>query len=217
MTRDARRGQAASGGLDLGSVSDLSAWVLLFACPEDPDALDVLARFWVPEAALTDPQNPNRQLYQQWVRDGYLETTPGNVTDYDFIEAAILEDAQQFSLQTVGLDRLFQGLEVSNHLTDEGLTVVAIGQGFLSMGPPMKEFERRWTACRIHHGAHPILRWMAGNVEVKQDPAGNLKIVKPNHHRDPRKVDGIVALVMALDQVSRQTETQADDPDLVVA
>ena len=193
VTVESIRGRRAWGGLDLGSVSDLSAWVLLVECADDPEAFDVCARFWIPAAALTsrkDPhrknatrENPNRELYQQWVDDGYLVATPGNVTDYDFIEAAILEDAQHVDLQGVGLDRLFQGLEVSNHLTEEGLTVVAIGQGFLSMGPPMKEFERRWTSHRIHHGAHPILRWMAGNVEVKQDPAGNLKIVKPNHHR----------------------------------
>ena len=213
------RGRRAWGGLDLGSVSDLSAWVLLVECADDPEAFDVCARFWVPAAALTNTRNPNRQLYQQWVDEGFLTTTPGNVTDYDFIEAAILEDAQAVDLQGVGLDRLFQGLEVSNHLTEEGLTVVAIGQGFLSMGPPMKEFERRWTSHRLHHGGHPILRWMAGNVMVKQDPAGNLKIVKPtDSHRDPRKVDGMVALVMALDQASRGSGVlAAEDPDLVVA
>lgn len=204
VTAEALKTRVAYGGLDLGSVSDLSAWIRLFECPEDPDALDVLASFWVPEAALTDKKNKNRQLYEQWVRDGYLETTPGTVTDYDFIEAAILEDAHQFELRSVMIDRLFQGQELSNHLIDEGLTVVAIGQGFLGMGPPMREFERRWIARRIHHGGHPVLRWMAGNVQVKQDPAGNLKIVKPNHHSDPQKVDGLVALVMALDAVSRQ-------------
>jgi phage terminase large subunit-like protein len=221
-------GAVARGGLDLGSVSDLSAWILLFDCPHDPEALDVLARFWVPEAALVSasearrrragrrPANPNAQLYQQWVTDGYLETTPGEVTDYDFIEAAIIEDAQRFDLRSLAIDRLFQGQAVSNHLTDEGLTVVAMGQGFLSMGAPMKEFERQWTSRRIHHGQHPILRWMAGNCEVKADPHGNLKIVKPQSH-DPRKVDGLVALVMALDQVTRDDEAPAEDPDLVVA
>ncbi len=225
IAREALAGAAAQGGLDLGSVSDLSAWVLLFECPHDPDALDVVARFWVPAAALTPPQgrqkqsrNPNWQLYQQWVDEGYLGTTPGDVTDYDFIEAAILEDAQYFDVRSVVIDRLFQGQAVSNHLMDEGLPVLAMGQGFLSMGPPMREFERRWVAKRIHHGHHPILRWMAGNCTVKQDPHGNLKIVKPNHHSDPRKVDGIVALVMALDRVTRDHATPpAEDPDLVVA
>ena len=56
-------------------------------------------------------------------------------------------------VKSLGLDRLFQGQAVSNHLTDEGLPVVEIGQGYMSMGPLMKEFERRWLARRVHHGA----------------------------------------------------------------
>lgn len=197
-------GRKCWGGLDLGSVSDLTASVLLFECPEEPGALDVLARFWIPEAVLRAAKSKNRALYQQWVDAGILQTTPGSVTDYDFVEADLVRDAQTYDIQSVAIDRLFQGQSVANHLSEEGLTVVAFGQGFLSMGPPMKEFERRWVGRRIHHGGHPILRWMADNAEVKQDPAGNLKIVKPNHHSDPRKVDGLVALVMALDGITRQ-------------
>jgi phage terminase large subunit-like protein len=217
ITKSRLRGLPAHGGLDLGSVSDLSAYVTLFECADDLDAIDVLARFWIPEATLTNEKNPNRQLYQQWVTDGFMHTTPGNVTDYDFIEAAIVEDAQHCDLKSVAIDRLFQGLEVSNHLMDEGVVVVAMGQGFLSMAAPTKEFERRWTSKKVHHGNNPILRWMAGNCEVKQDAHGNMKIVKPNHHNDPRKVDGLVALVMALDPMTRVHEETAEDPVVVSA
>jgi phage terminase large subunit-like protein len=216
VTLEALLKRTGFGGLDLGSVGDLSAFVTLFECEHDPEALDVLARFWIPEAALTDQKNVNRQLYQQWVKDSYLEVTPGNVTDYDFIETAILGDAQRYNLVCLGIDRLFQGQEVSNHLTNEGIEVVAMGQGFLSMGAPMKEFERRWTARRVHHGNHPILRWMAGNVEVKQDPAGNMKIVKPNHHSDPRKVDGLTAFVMALGVLILQPVKSAPQYQMIV-
>jgi phage terminase large subunit-like protein len=188
IDRVALAGRVAYGGLDL----------------------DVLMRFWVPEAALKPrsdsgdrKDNRNAPLYQQWAREGLLELTPGNVTDYDFVEARILEDAQTYAIHAIGLDRFFQGQAVSNHLSDRGITIVAVGQGFLSQGPPMKEFERRWKAKRIHHGNHPILTWNADNVEVAQDPMGNLKIVKPHNHMDPRKVDGIAALVNAMDQVSR--------------
>jgi phage terminase large subunit-like protein len=203
VTRESLLGAVAFGGLDLGSVSDMTAFALLCQCPHDPEALDVLMRLWVPEDTLSDPRNRNAANYQQWHKAGLLDTTPGNSTDYDFIEAAILKDAKDFDIQSIGIDRLFQGQQVSNHLTDQSMTVVAVGQGFLGQGAPMKEFERRWLAKRIHHGAHPILRWMADNVEVKQDPAGNLKIVKPNSKNDPRKVDGICAIVNAVDQASR--------------
>ena len=214
VTRPALAGAVAYAGLDLGSVSDLTACALIFECPHQGDAIDVIMRFWVPEDALADEKNPNRLLYQHWnttVVDGIplLETTPGNATDYDFIEAAMVADATTFQIKAVGIDRLFQGQAVSNHLIEEGLTVVAVGQGFIGQGPPMKEFERRWLKNGVHHGAHPILRWMADNVEVKQDPSGNLKIVKPNSRMDPRKVDGIQALVNAIDQLSRDV-TPAD-------
>lgn len=203
--------------LDLGGVSDISAWVLGFACEDDPEALDLIARFWIPEALLTNPKNPNRERYQQWVDEGFLNTTPGEVTDYDFIEAAILEDAGRFEIVNVRIDRLFQGQQLGTHLVDEGLEVFPMGQGFLSMAAPMKEYERLWLSLKVHHGANPILRWMAENVEVKADAAGNLKIVKPMP-MSPRKVDGQVATVMVIDGVTRDdpgTSAYADH-DLVV-
>jgi phage terminase large subunit-like protein len=209
-------GRTCDGGLDLGSVSDLSAWILLFECDDDPQALDVLARFWVPEAALTNPRNPNRQLYQQWVDQKYLETTPGNVTDYNFVQAQILKDAESFQLRSLAIDRLFQGQQLSLNLQDEGLEVFPLGQGFLGQGPPMKEFERRWMAKQMHHGAHPILRWMADNVEVKADADGNIKLVKPNHAMDPRKIDGIAAMVNAVDALMREQATPEPKYQMVI-
>lgn len=222
ISRAALAGVPCYGGLDLGSVSDITAWALLCECPHDADAIDVLMRFWVPADALSDPANRNADLYRVWsetIVDGVplLDTTPGAATDYDFIEAAILGDADVYAIKTIGLDRLFQGQQIANHLMDHGLTIAAIGQGFLGQGPPMKEFERRWRQCRIHHGGHPVLRWMADNVEVKQDPAGNLKIIKPNSRHDPRKVDGIQAIVNGLDQLARATvDAPAVEPDVFV-
>lgn len=210
------------GGLDVASVDDMTAFALLCACPHHADCWDVLPRFWVPEVSLNDPHNRNTTLYQQWHSEEWnghplLETTPGSSTDYDFIEAAITQDAKEFDLRVIGIDRLFQGQQIQNHLIDGGLDVVPIGQGFLGQGAPMKEFERLWISKKIHHGGHPILRWMADNVEVKQDPAGNLKIVKPNSRNDPRKVDGIQAIVNALDPITRQpTRRELSAEDLVM-
>jgi phage terminase large subunit-like protein len=203
VKREGLLGARSFGGLDLGSVSDITAYILLCECQDHDDCWDILPRFWVPEAALEDPKNRNRDLYQQWHKRGLLETTPGNSTDYDFIEAAILKDAQAFHLVGIGIDRLFQGQQVANHLTDEGVDVAPIGQSAFAQGAPMKEFERRHLAKQLHHGGHEILRWMADNVEVKQDQDGNLKIVKPNSKNDPRKVDGMTALVNALSWVAR--------------
>ncbi len=204
VSRAQLMGSMAFGGLDLASVSDMTAYVLLCECPLHENCWDVLPRFWVPEAALSDTRNPNQGMYVQWVKRGLLETTPGNSTDYDFIEAAVLQDAKDFDLRALGIDRLFQGQSVSNHLIAEGVTVIEVGQGFIGQGAPMKEFERRWLAKQLHHGGHEILRWQADNVEVKEDPANNMKIAKPHSHNDPRKVDGLQALVNALVPLSRE-------------
>ena len=92
------------GGLDLGSVSDLTAWALVFPDRADPELLRVKCRAWCPEARLVDRTNPYRNQYQAWARDNWLETTPGNVTDYRAVQAAIAEDAKRFGLVDMGMD-----------------------------------------------------------------------------------------------------------------
>lgn len=199
------RGRVCYGGLDLSSVSDIAAWVMVFPDEKDPELVDVLCRFWVPEAKLHDDQNRYRDQYRVWARAGFLKTTPGDAVDYGFIKAQILRDAQTYRLVDLNIDRLFQAHQLAIELQEEGLTVVGMGQGFASMAAPMKEFERRLLARKIRHGGNPVLRWMADNVAVKQDPAGNLK---PDKASSQGKIDGIVALVMALDRAMRHEKPQ---------
>ena len=150
---------------------------------------------------MTDDTNRYAAQYQAWAAAGYLMATPGNAVDYGFVKKQILEDGAKFHLLDLNVDRLFQGYGLSMELQDEGLTVFGMGQGFLSMAMPMKEFEKRLLAKQLHHGGNPVLRWMADNVAVRQDPANNLKIDKAS---STGKVDGVVALVMALDRAMRQ-------------
>lgn len=198
---EALAGRACHGGLDLSAVSDLTAWVMVFPSEADPEQLDILARFWCPAAQLTNDANRYRDQYQAWAREGYLETTPGDAIDYQFIKRRILEDAGRYELRDLNVDRLFQGYGLSMELADEGLAVNGMGQGFLSMAMPVKELEKRLLGRKLHHGGHPILRWMAGNVQMRQDPAGNLK---PDKAASQGKIDGIVALIMALDRAMRR-------------
>lgn len=195
-------GRVCFGGLDLSSVSDLTAWVMVFPRENDAEELDVLARFWCPEARIHDRHNKYRQQYRVWAERGLIKATPGDAIDYDFVVKQVLDDAQKFQLVDLNIDRLFQAHQVAVKLMDElgENRVVGMGQGFLSMAAPMKEFERRLLARKIHHGGNPVLRWMAANVAVKQDPAGNLK---PDKASSQGKIDGIVALVMALDRAMR--------------
>lgn len=198
-------GRRCYGGLDLSSVSDLTAWVLLFPDPVALDRVTVLARIWCPEVKLTDDTNRYREQYQAWARDGWLRTTPGNAIDYEAIKAQIAADAHTFDVQEIAIDRLFQGYQLAMQLQEEyGLTVAACGMGYMSMAAPCAEFERRLLEGKIHHGGHPVLKWMANNVAVREDPAGNKK---PDKASSQGKIDGIIGLLLALDRVMRQTTT----------
>lgn len=198
-------GRTCYGGLDLSSVSDLTAWILSFPDEDDPEAVNVLCRFWCPAARLEDSENRYRDSYQTWARDGYLEVTPGDAVDYAFVKKRVLDDAQKFNLVDLNIDRLYQGYQLGGELQEEGLTVVGMGQGFKSMGPPMKEFERRLLLKKIHHAGNPVLRFMADNLAVMQDPTGSFK---PDKAHSQGRIDGIVGLVMALDRIIRHEQTE---------
>ncbi len=130
-------GQECYGGLDLSSVSDITAWVMAFPHGDDSETVDVLARFWIPEAKLHDDTNKYLDQYLVWADQGLLQTTPGDAVDYAFIKKVILDDAQRYKIQNMNVDRLFQGYQLSQELADEGLEVFGMGQGFLSMAAPM--------------------------------------------------------------------------------
>ncbi len=198
-------GAMCYGGLDLSSVSDLTAWVLLFPNNMPDGRSTILCRFWCPESRLTDEHNRYREQYQVWAREGWLTATPGNAIDYDTVKAQVLHDAATFRVQEIAVDRLFQGYQLSMQLAEEGLTVAACGMGFMSMAGPCSELERRLLGHTLRHGGNPLLRWMANNVSVKQDPAGNKK---PDKSSSQGKIDGIVALLLALDRDMRH-QTQA--------
>jgi len=203
-------GSSCYAGLDLGSTSDLTATVLFF-----PDGDILLPWFWVPDASLQNSKNPNRDLYRTWVNQGFLKTTPGNVTDYDCVRTDLNEIGETFQVQELAVDRLFQGAQLCTQLMDDGFEVIAFGQGFLSMAAPCKEFEERVLSGRFEHGNHPILNWMASNVSVAEDPAGNLKPVKPKKN-SPYKIDGIVAAIMSIGRAMLQQEDDYDGNIFVV-
>ena len=186
------RGQPCFGGLDLASTRDLTAFGLLFPRPDGRYVFRV--RFWVPEDTVRQRVERDRVPYDVWVRDGLIETTPGNVTDYDRIRAAIKDDAERFTIREIAYDR-WNATQLVTQLQEDGATMVPFGQGYFSMNAPSKELEKLVTAQTLVHGGNPVLRWMAGNVSIEQDPAGN---IKPSRSKSMEKIDGIAALVMAL-------------------
>jgi phage terminase large subunit-like protein len=89
---------------------------------------------------------------------------------------------------------------MTQNLEGMGFTVVPFGQGFKDMGPPTKELMKLTLEEKIAHGGHPVLRWMMDNIYVRTDPAGN---IKPDMEKSTERIDGAVALIMALDRAVR--------------
>lgn len=190
-----RDGATCVGGLDLASVSDFAAICLDFP-PEDADGVhDVIWRFWVPEEKANERIRKGFPL-DVWERNGSLKFTPGNVTDYSFIEAEILKLAEKYRIKAIAFDR-WNASDIVTRLKDRlgEDRLIDYGQGYASMSAPSKELERLVKDSRLRHGGDPVARWMASNVCTEEDAAGN---IKPSKGKSGEKIDGIVALVMAL-------------------
>lgn len=194
-------GAACYGGLDLASSSDIASFVLDFPSENGEDELHTwLPWFWVPGDNLVERARKDRVPYDAWARQGLIETTPGNVIDYDYIATKIEELAVRYNIREIAFDR-WGAFQISNRLINAGLTMVGFGQGFQSMSQPTKDLLRIVMDRKLRHGANPVLRWMADNVVVSQDASGN---VKPNKQKSREKIDGVVAGIMALDRAVRQ-------------
>lgn len=201
----ALEGRDCYGGLDLSSTGDITALVLMFPPRDEDEKYILLPFFWVPEETIPQRVKAASVPYDIWERQGYLLSTEGNVIHYDFIEKFIDDLAEKYHIVEIAVDR-WNATQMIQNLEGDGFTMVPFGQGFASMSGPTKDFYRLLMEGQIIHGGHPVLRWMAGNVVVDTDPAGNIKLTKA---KSKEKIDGIVAAIMALDRCIRnQTETQ---------
>lgn len=195
------RGRTCYGGLDLSSTTDVSAFVLVFPPQTEDDDYQVLCRFWIPEDSMHDRVRRDRVPYDAWVRQGYITATPGNVIDYAWILAQIDEDMQTYDVEEIAFDR-WGATKIQTELMDRGGEdfMIQFGQGYRSMSPPMKELEKLILGHQVAHGNNPVLSWMADNLVAREDPAGN---IKPDKEKSIEKIDGMVALIMALDRATR--------------
>lgn len=201
----ALEGRDCYGGLDLSSTGDITALVLMFPPRDEDEKYILLPFFWVPEETIPQRVKAASVPYDIWERQGYLLSTEGNVIHYDFIEKFINDLAEKYHIVEIAVDR-WNATQMIQNLEGDGFTMVPFGQGFASMSGPTKDFYRLLMEGQIIHGGHPVLRWMAGNVVVDTDPAGNIKVTKA---KSKEKIDGIVAAIMALDRCIRnQMEPQ---------
>lgn len=190
------RGMECWGGLDLSNVSDITAFGLCF---KREGRTRVVLKCWIPEDTLQRKIADGHADFQRWVDEGYVTLTPGNVTDYDYIVADIIRmrDEYELDIRSVGYDRWNSSQAVID-LTNEGFTMNPFGQGYGSMSAPTKELHRRVLTRNLEHYGNPVLRWMISAVAIQTDPAGN---IKPDKAKSSQKIDGVVAVIMALGEM----------------
>lgn len=198
-------------GLDLSKTQDMTAAVLLF--PQDDGQFRLLPYFWLPEAAARNYQH--LVDYSQWARDGHLELTPGEVCDYSFVKDRIAHLSEQYNIRELAFDP-YNAEQLTQSLEDEtGVPRIAFGQTIYNFAEPTAEFERLVIGGKMHHNDHPIMSWQIGHTKVKIDVNANKRPVKPEP-KDYRKIDGVVAAIMALGRASMQDAGSVyDDRGLV--
>lgn len=202
IDEDTLAGQVCYGGLDLSSKLDLTAFVLCF--PRPGGRYRLVCRFWCPDENIAIRAQKDRAPYLEWKKAGILTPTPGNVVDYDFIEAEVKRLAGKFTIKEIAFDP-WGAQQTATRLAGEGLTMVEMRQGFGSLSEPSKELEKLVLSKKIEHGGNPALRWCVGNTAVKEDPAENIKPVKTSQKN---RIDGVLASIMALGRAITQPADQ---------
>lgn len=222
ITLESLRGRPCFAGLDLASTIDIAALVLLFPPLSEEDVYVVLPYFFVPEDHPRARSDKEILTYKDWIRQGLMIATEGDVIDYDAIRACIAgpkvlqsfapgavqtytESLKKWNIPPEGLSSMFDiqaivkdrwnSTGIGTQLQGDGFTVVDFGQGFASMTAPARKLEGIIQSRELNHGGHPVLRWMAANTMVRTNPAGN---IKPDKEKSTEKIDGIVALLMPL-------------------
>ena len=188
------KGRRAYLGLDLSTTTDLTARAAVMP-PEDDDGVwHVALRFFVPRENMQRRADRDGVPYPQWEREGAIQATDGNVVDWRALRSAVLESVSHFQIQEVGYDP-WNATALATDLLDEGVPMVEVRQGIPSLGEATKKLLELVAAGKLHHGGHPVLRWMAANLAVKSDDNANLK---PDKAASGDRIDGIVAIVIAL-------------------
>lgn len=195
-------GRPCFAGLDISYKDDLTSLVLLFP-DEDNETFDVLPFFWLPKATLREAGTRDKVPYEQWEREGHLLTTPGNVIDIRAIEEKLIWAQETFELREVGFDP-WSATEMSIRMSEErGIDFVAIRQGFQSLSEPTKKVIELVKTHKLRHDGQPLLRWNADCVTLTDDGNGNIRPVKPARQKSDKRIDGMVALIMATDRAIR--------------
>ncbi len=174
--------------LDLASKRDLTAKITVF---RNGPTYFAFGKYYLPEDAIA-PGLPNYDFYRGWLSDGWLSVTPGNITDYDFVERDVLADVRRFRPRHVGVDPNYNAGHLTTRLQSAGAKMIDVPQNVTNFSEPMKELDALIMSGRLRHNGDPVLAWAIGNVVAKRDAKEN---VYPRKARDENKIDPAVALI----------------------
>jgi phage terminase large subunit-like protein len=210
---EALRGVPCFGGMDLASTKDMTAFRLVWRV----DGKWVTwGKYWVPRDAVAQRTERGTVPYAAWVASGHVVQTDGDVTDYRAIEEEIIALRDRFNIVGIAYDS-WNATDLVNRLVEQQLPMVQFIQGTKSYHPAMQELERAYTAGALNHGDDPVLRWNAANVVARKDANNN---TAPDKRRSADKIDGLVALLMAigatLAQPAQPTKSVYDRRDLLM-
>lgn len=188
---------------DLASNIDIAAKVRLFRrtkIEKNKDGEDeprvhyyAFGSFYLPEEIVEESDNSQ---YKGWVESGRLIATDGNIIDQNAIQDDLRLDKDQFQIREVAYDP-FQATKFATELLSEGFPMVEVGATVKNFSAPMKEVEAMVKAGRLHHTGCPVFAWMISNVVAHVDKKDN---VFPNKQTPKNKIDGAVALIMAMNR-----------------
>lgn len=190
------RGKKCFAGMDLARVGDLSAVAYYFPAQAGLPMPRLVCDFYLPADEMPQREDRDKVPYSTWVRDGWITTTPGRTTDFEFIRYAINERRRIWDVDCVSYDRHFAG-ELVQSLVKDGVKMTEHGQGFVSMSAPAAAFERLVVSHGMRHDGNPVLAWNVSNAVIVRDPANN---IKPDKSKSTNRIDGVVAAVMTLSQ-----------------
>ena len=194
-------GQPCYIGLDVGAKNDVTAKVLLFPVGK---SFVVFADFYLPEAAVEKSTNSQ---YRGWVEEGWITQSGGAMTDLARIEEDIRDDLSRFDVKGIAYDP-WNALQLATNLGNDGAPMVEYRNTVQNFSDPMKSLEALVQDKRVNHDGNPVLRWMMGNVVAKLDAKDN---IFPRKERYENKIDGVVALIMALGISSTADEANPFD------
>lgn len=211
LSLDEFEGQPCFIGLDLASKIDICAKVLVFPRVEDDEKTHyyVFPQFWLPRRAV---ENAKNSQYSGWERQELLNVSEGEVTDFRSVKESIIEDCSRFDVQEVDFDP-WQAAQLSKELEDEGVLMVEVRQTVLNMSDPMKSLQAAVYDRTLHHDGGPVLTWMMSNVIAHTDAKDN---IYPRKEFPENKIDGVVALIMAINR-AQSGQREATDTNLFLS